>query len=193
MSTSYYLYAVQEKDKKLVCINPVFRHDDKTTLTRTFESWSRSYFGQTAQKLQEIGWDMKYDDLPDALKAEFPKHVDDDYMSIVKIALDDVRKCIPRNQKHEFHGIVSKNSVFAYESGDIEELYEEDISLSEFAKMDDMFKQKYQYYEWDDPFGWFKDFKDILEHVDWQIYDWESDYNNKDDKNGKYYLILFIC
>lgn len=192
MSTSYYMYTVQEADRKLVCINPMFQNGDKFTLTRTFESWSRSYFGQTAEKLQELGWNIQFDELPEVLKSEFSSCEENEHIPILKIAIDDIKRCIPKNQEHEFHGIVSKDRVFAFESGDIEELYEEDIPLSKFAKMDDMVKQKYQYYEWDDPFGWFRNFKDILDHVNWQIYDWESDFNNKEDKSGKYYLILFI-
>lgn len=192
MSTSYYMYAAQERDKKLVCINPVFMNGDKTTLTRTFESWSRSYFSETADKLQELGWNMNFEDLPEILQKEFPSH-GSEHLPIYKIAVDDIRKCIPKDQQHEFHGIVSKDRIFAYESGDIEEIYEEDMSLKEFSKLDPMVKQKYQYYEWDSPFGWFRNFKDIIEHLNWEIYDWESDYLNKEDKSGKYYLILFVC
>lgn len=89
-----------------------------------------------------------------------------------------MRGCLPSGQAHEYHGIVLKDSVFAYESGDVEDLYES-IIPEEYAKLDEVGKQLYQYYEWDDPMGWFVHFKEILEHVQWQIHDWQSVYGDE--------------
>ena len=79
-----------------------------------------------------------------------------------------MRGCLPTGQAHEFHGIVRKDSVFAYESGDIEEPCEA-VSPEQYAKLDDVGKQLYQYYEWDDPMEWECHFREILKCVNRNI------------------------
>lgn len=191
MSTSYYMYAAQEtKDGNLICINPVFRHGDKTTIAKTYESWSRSYFGEAAEKLENIGMRISYDELPDELKEKY-SFANNENVPIYLVEFDDIERCIPKGQEHEYHGVYSKDRIFAFESGDIEELYEDDVSAKNFSKMDPEYKKKYAYYEWDAPYGWFRHFKKILEHLKWTIYEWESDSENKVE-GDRYYLILFI-
>ena len=177
MSTSYFLYTEAYIDNKWVCINPSFERDGKRRLVMTYESGSRSYFGQTADKIEEIGGSLRFEDMSAALQERYEKYKDDSFIRILSAEVDVMRGCMPSGQAHERHGIVLKDSVFAYESGDIEELYES-ITPKEYAKLDEVGKQLYQYYEWDDPMGWFVHFKEILEHVHWQIHDRQSVYGD---------------
>ena len=178
MSTSYFLYTEAFIDDKWVCINPGFDKEGKRRLAMTYESGSRSYFGQTADKIEEIGGRLRFDDLSAELQARYENCRDDEFIRILSAEVDAMRSCMPSGQAHEYHGIVLKDSVFAYESGDVEDLYES-ITPEEYAKLDDVGKQLYQYYEWDDPMGWFVHFKEILEHVQWQIHDWQSVYGDE--------------
>ena len=178
MSTSYFLYTEAFIDDKWVCINPGFDKEGKRRLAMTYESGSRSYFGQTADKIEEIGGRLRFDDLSAELQARYENCRDDEFIRILSAEVDTMRSCMPSGQAHEYHGIVLKDAVFAYESGDVEDLYES-ITPEEYAKLDEVGKQLYQYYEWDDPMGWFVHFKEILKHVYWQIHDWQSVYGDE--------------
>lgn len=178
MSTSYFLYTEAYIDNKWVCINPGFDKEGKRRLAMTYESGSRSYFGQTADKIEEIGERLRFEDLSAELQARYETCRDDEFVRILSAEVNIMRGCLPPGQAHEHHGIVLKDSVFAYESDDVEDLYES-ITPEEYAKLDDVGKQFYQYYEWDDPMGWFVHFKEILEHVHWQIHDWQSVYGDE--------------
>lgn len=190
MSTSYFLYTEAYIDNKWVCINPSFERDGKRRLAMTYESGSRSYFGQTADKIEEIGGRLLFDDLSAELQARYENCRDEEFVRILSAEADTMRGCIPSGQAHERHGIVLKDSVFAYKSGDIEELYES-ITPEEYAKLDEVGKQLYQYYEWDDPMGWFVHFKEILQHVHWQIHDWQNIYWDKAIDKCRVVVLVF--
>ena len=178
MSMSYFLYTEALIDDKWFCINPAFEKEGKRRIAMTYESGSRSYFGQTADKIEEIGGALRFEDLSAELQERYESCKDSEYVRIMAAEVDAMRGCLPSRQVHEFHGIVRKDSVFAYESGDIEEPYEA-VTPEQYAKLDYVEKQLYQYYEWDDPMGWFVHFKEILEHVDWQIHDWQNVYGDE--------------
>ena len=177
MSTSYFLYTEAYIGNKWVCINPALEKEGERCLAMTYESESRSYFGQTADKIEELGGRLRYEDLSAELQGRYEGCRDDEFVRILFADVDAMRNCLPSGQAHEYHGIVLKDSVFAFESGDIEDPYES-ITPEEYAKLDDVGKQLYQYYEWDDPMGWFVHFKEILQHVQWQIYDWQNVYGD---------------
>ena len=178
MSTSYFLYTEAFIDDKGVCINPGFDMDGKRRLAMTYESGSRSYFGQTADKIEEIGGRLRFEDLSAELQGRYESCRNDEFVRILSAEVDAMRGCLPSGQAREYHGIVLKDAAFAYESGDAEDLYES-ITPEEYAKLDEVGKQLYQYYEWDDPMGWFVHFKEILEHVHWQTHDWQSVYGDE--------------
>lgn len=190
MSTSYFLYTEAYVDNKWVCINPGFDMDGKRRLAMTYESGSRSYFGQTADKFEEIGEALRFEDLSAELQGRYERCRNDEFVRILSAEVDAMRGCMPSGQAHEYHGIVLKDAVFAYESGNVEDLYEA-ITPEEYAKLDDVGKQLYQYYEWDDPIGWFVYFKEILEHVQWQIHDWQSVYGDEAINKCRVVVLVF--
>ncbi|MBO2526840.1 MAG: hypothetical protein CW335_01465 [Clostridiales bacterium] len=190
MSTSYFLYTEAYIDNKWVCINPTFEKEGKRRLAKTYESGSRSYFSQTADKIEEIGRRLRFDDLSAELQARYETCRDDEFVRILSAEVNIMRGCLPPGQAHEHHGIVLKDSVFAYESGDVEDLYEL-ITPEEYAKLDEVGKQLYQYYEWDDPMGWFVHFKEILEHLHWQIHDWQNVYGDEAIKKCRVVALVF--
>ena len=192
MSTSYYLFTARDIDGNLICINPRYEMNGITDIVPTYRNHSRTYFGETEEKLEEIGLRMNYSALPEAIKEKMCLDAETlGGIPVYAIDIEDIRKCIPEGQRHEHHGIYSKDRVFAFESGDIEDLYGDDISPEEYMKLDDTYRQKYRYYEWDNPTGWFVHLKELLDHIEWQIRDWE-DYRYGIDETGTYYLLLII-
>lgn len=189
MSTSFYMYAAKKTDGRLVCINPRINDGKEDIIVPTYKSWSRSYFGESSEKLEELGMRINHEDLPEELKDKFKFCEKEPSLPVYEIAVDDLRACFPKDQRHEFHGIYTKDRIFAFESGDVETLFDDDISPEKYVKLDDKYRQKYAYYEWDDPYGWFVNLKQVLDHLEWQIYDWESCTHEQD---GKYSLILII-
>lgn len=190
MSTSYFLYTEAYINNKWVCINPAFEKEGQRRLAMTYESGSRSYFGQAADKIEEIGGRLRFDDLSAEVQARYENCRDDEFIRILSAEVDAMRSCMPSGQTHEHHEIVLKDAVFAYESGDIEDLYES-ITPEEYEKLDDVGKQLYQYYGWDDPMGWVVHFKEILEHIYWQIHDWRNIYRDETINNCRVILLAF--
>ncbi len=190
MSTSYYLYTEAYVGDKWICINPGFDKDGKRRIATTYENGSRTYFGQTADKIEEIGGVLRFDEMSAELQLLFEDCRDSRDVRILTANVNSMRVCMRSGQTHEHHGIVLKDSVFEYESGDIEDLYES-ISAEEYAQLDEVSKQLYQYYEWDDPMGWFVYFKEILEHVHWQIHDWQSVYGDGTINKCRVVVLVF--
>ena len=71
MSTSYFLYTETYIDGRWVCINPTFEKDGNRRFAMTYESGSRSYFGQTADKIEEIGETLRFEDLSAELQGHY--------------------------------------------------------------------------------------------------------------------------
>lgn len=190
MSTSYFLYTEAYIDNQWVCINPAFENKGIQHLALTYESGSRSYFGQTADKIEQLGGILWFDEMSTELQNRYESCRSNEHVRILAADIDSMRGCMPSGQTHERHGIVLKDAVFAYESGDMEELYES-ITPEEYAKLDEVGKQLYRYYEWDDPMGWFVHFKEILEHVHWQIHDWQSVYGEETINKCRVVALVF--
>ena len=91
MSTSYFLYTEAYIDDKWVCINPGFDMDGKRRLAMTYESGSRSYFGQSADKIEEIGGRLRFDDLSAELQVRYENCRDDEFIRILSAEVDAMR------------------------------------------------------------------------------------------------------
>ena len=100
MSTSYFLYTEAYIDNKWVCINPGFDKEGKRRLAMTYESGSRSYFGQTADKIEEIGERLRFEDLSAELQARYETCRDDEFVRILSAEVNIMRGCLPPGQAH---------------------------------------------------------------------------------------------
>lgn len=63
MSTSYFIYTEAFIDNQWVCINPTFEKDGNRCVAMTYESGSRTYYAQTADKIEEIGGHLRFKDM----------------------------------------------------------------------------------------------------------------------------------
>lgn len=90
----------------------------------------------------------------------------------------------------EFCGYVYKNTLFSYQTGEIDDI-DESLYADEYLKLPEAKRKCYSYYEWDSAFGWCKYFKEILEHFRWQKYEWDT-VNSTCDKEFEFRFILII-
>lgn len=191
MGNSYFLFTEVKKDDRWQCINAYHKVGDKLKLAMTLESGSRSSFSECWNKLREqsenimsfhTGFfsDSKEDagknaallaksNLSDTLVEYFCKSVP---MELLIVSESSVRSVMPQGFRHEHRGYYRKDDVFLFESGEIDELYTPDELEGVAAKDIDM--NVYQFYEWDSPWGWYRYFKDILEHIRWQKKTWSD-------------------
>lgn len=183
MSTYYTLYLEAKINGEWKCLNHEIpylddrTHESPTYLSETYWSGSRSYFQATADKLLELGYRGNYEELSEQIRSWYKYDDDDDdndmrFFNCIITPLDIMRNIMPKGFLKECHGIVHKNTIFAYETGDIEDIYE-CLSSEEYAKLTCEEKRLYQYYEWNSPDGWYGNFKNILEHAYWQLYEWK--------------------
>lgn len=191
MSSYYCAYTEIKLDDKWQCINQYLPVVDKETgetkwkMIPTEESGSRSYFGETFEKIHELGTWTRPDDLSDTLEKEFPKpqkkedepdYLQDYYDGLCHaVLLEDMVRAMPEGNHKQFCGIYHKNDIRAFETHEIEDLYERDVDPEDYAKMAPEMREKlYQYYEWDDPMNWQPYFRDIIKNAYRQINEWEE-------------------
>lgn len=194
MSTHYFMYTEVKVDGKWVCVNNKLKNADKGTerISDTYYSGSRSYFRETADKIEEIGRPIRHNELSAELQEIFSCTEDSlQYWRAFAVDPEKMYACFPRDSAlKECCGYVQKNVLFAYQTGDIDDIYEY-LSADEYLALPEEKRKCYSYYEWNSSFGWFKHFKEILEHFHWQRYEWSS-VNYRSDKEAEFRLILII-
>lgn len=179
MSNTYIIHTEMKLDDAWRCIDGLYMHKpygkdkEELTLFSTYENGSRSSFGSTYDELRYIGRETKFSDLSKEVQEAHPslKYKTNWYGKDTKeeacwltVPLDDFNNHIPRG--YSKHGVIHKDHIADYESGEIDELYEDDNI--DFSKLSDLEKQCYQYYEWDYKWSWqywFKILKDKVDHT----------------------------
>ncbi|MBR2883725.1 MAG: hypothetical protein IKB93_02935 [Clostridia bacterium] len=195
MSTSYYMYTEVNIDGKWTCINnriiDVERNEE--LMSETYYSGSRSYFGETADKIRDIGTLLKYDDLSDDVKSIFPSYKENpEYFRGFAVYDNEMEACFPEDRMlKEFRGYVKKDILFSFQTGELDDIYEY-LSADEYLALPDEKKSFYQFYEWNSESGWYKYFLEILEHFYWQKYEWGL-VNFRTENKYKFRLVLIIC
>lgn len=191
MSTSYYMYTEVNINGKWTCINNRITNieKDKEMISETYYSGSRSYFGEAAEKIKNRGFRINHEDMSDALKSTFK---DSQYFHAIAVSPKSMRDCFPEDKSlKEFCGYVLKNTLFRFQTGDIDDIYEW-LSLDEYHALSEDEKAFYQFYEWNAEDGWYKHFQEILEHFDWQRYEWGL-VNWNEENDYEFRLVLIIC
>ena len=191
MSTSYYMYTEVNMNGKWTCINNRIRDVEKAkdVLSETYYSGSRSYFGATANKIEDIGYWINHNEMSDAVKSIFK---DSQYFRAIAVSPKSMRDCFPEDKTlKEFCGYVLKDTLFRFQTRDIDDIYEW-LSADEYLALPEEEKAFYQFYEWNAEDGWYKYFKEILEHFNWQKYEWGLvNWNKENDYDFR--LVLVIC
>ncbi len=163
----------------------------------TYWNGSRSYFGESYNKLRQLGWEIKFADLSDEVKKEWSSSLEaeqeerDDrfyYPTPIYVDYNDFKKCVDYN-RYDYHHLVHKDQWVLFETGEIEDIY--GVEHEEFAELTPEEKQCYEYHEWDEPMGWNDHFKTLLRCVNQRITDFEDINNlNWGDSGIQYRLIV---
>lgn len=179
MGSYYALFTEIKVNNKWICLNrrvPVIGQDSKTKLTNTYSSCSRSYFHETAEKLEQIGSRISLDELSQEVRDVYCEAYKSwrEYFWATATGLDAIINAFPSDEYlKENHGYVSKNALFLYQTGEMDDINDY-LTVDEYVKLDEEAKKCYQYYEWNDEMGWFKYFVEIREHIHWQLYEWRQ-------------------
>jgi hypothetical protein len=188
MSTTYLVYTEVKIENKWVCASPYIRNEKgKEVLVTTYESGSRSYFGNTFDKFRELNVGIDY---PDGLSAELKKRFYDDILerykrtennhdfyndpqkiidyyrrSMVAIPLQMMQDALPLKSelKYQYHGLFHKDDIYRYESGESE--YLEPVDAKRYGRLTEEERKAYMYYEYDDTMDWPYYFKKIIEYA----------------------------
>ena len=181
MSTTYLLYTeVRFKDGLWECASPYIRNKKgEEILITTYESGSRSYFGNTYDKLRELNTGISF---PEGLSAPLKKHFYDDMVQkqkeddrrikeridyynhvIVCVPFSAIKEALPSSSDHQYHGIFHKDDIYRYEMGEVD--YLEPVTHTKYAKLTPEEKQAYAYYEYDDNMDWPYYFRLLKERV----------------------------
>ena len=184
MGDTYLVYTEIRRGNKWQCIDPYLPKIDKQTgeskmhLLTTYENGSRTAFGSTFDKIRELGR-ICPDDLSETLQKEFPrKHMDDPMWQsyydegCVVISLRALKDALPKGEDHQYHGVYHKDAIYAFEHGEINDLFEAKLDPEEWKDMPEIMRQCYQYYEWDDDWDWPKYFKTLIKYAGIRIADW---------------------
>lgn len=173
MSADYMLYTeVKHKDGNWHAMNGMYysEKEEKYILTETYWNGSRTYFNNTYNKLKEIGKSIKASELSeDVLKKENWVKEDAD-APIISVSWKELQKAIPRTNRKELSGFVAKRDIWAYEN-DNDEICEY-LSGEMYRALSEEEKKEYEFYEWDDHYGWYSNLKYIAEKVTYQISDY---------------------
>lgn len=195
MSTSYYMYTEVNIDGKWTCINNKITNIEKgnVIISETYYNGSRSYFGETADKINDIGYQLEYNELSDEVKNIFKSYEEHpEYFHGFAVSDKEMRACFPEDRTlKEFCGYVPKNMLFNFQTGELDDIYEY-LSADEYLALPESKKAFYQFYEWNSESGWYKYFQEILEHFFWQKYEWECVNWNKEN-DIEFRLVLIIC
>ena len=170
MGADYYLYTeVKRTDGRWHALNGMYYNESTGhyELAETYHSGSRTYFSQTYNKLREIGSLIKAGDLSkEVLNKELWLDVNDnDY--IISVSVNTINQTIPQTSRHQCCGYVHKSHIWDFEiDGDEIEDY---LTTEEYCSLSNEEKREYEFYEWDDPMGWYLTLKEIKEIIKFQI------------------------
>lgn len=179
MGNTYLIYTEAKIDDKWRCIDGYYYHkpygksEEKLSLYCTYINGSRPYFGNTYDKLCEIGQKTKFSDLSQEIQNEHPNlkyeinwHGEDAKKEAyyVTVDLQTFNDTVPAGFQN--HAVIHKDTIELYKNGELDELYQDEEL--DFNKMTDLERECYVYYEWDDHYSWqyhFKELKDIINYT----------------------------
>lgn len=211
MSTSYYVYVEAKVGNKWISIDPYipqlidkrkdykephqYNGDYELKHAETYWNGSRSYFGQTYDKLRDIGTTIAFADLSDDVKKEWKGSVedeakDDDGWQWYKPIQVDYKTFLKYVHPKQFdsHGMVHKDIIFQYENDELEDMYA--IDHEEYVALTPEEKASYTYHEWDDAMGWNTHFKILAECIGQRVSDFKALNWLHDDCDISYRIVV---
>ena len=179
MGNEYHIYTEAKIDNKWVCINPYAPKFDKDldltghNLTQTYWNGSRSYFSETFNKIKNEGYSVKYEDISDTLKKYYTEDRADIYAFAIPV--NTMKKCVGNGKETECSGFVTEEAIFDYKHNGYEIV--DHLTTQEYLELPEEARKLYKAFNWNNPFGWYEHFKDILAHnefVEYAFFDTNS-------------------
>ena len=200
MSSLYLVYTEIKKDGIWHAADQYLQTKDKNwSLVETYANWSRTSFGNAFEKMTELGT-VNPSDLSDAVRQKHPlrdrKEVEDleyDWLirNRVSIPLQTMQDALPGNGRKQHSGFYHKDRIAEFESGEIDDLFEQDIAPDVYAKMaPEMRLSLYSYYEWDEPWGWQEKFRILIKLATSRAEAWKE-FNGYWEKNFETRIVCF--
>jgi hypothetical protein len=172
MGADYIFYTEVKRDGVWHAMNGKYYSEEKKdyVLAETYWNGSRSYFGETYNKIKEIGVSVPTKELSEEVllkESWLTEDDDDDYPYAVVVDWKEFAAAIPKTKRKDSCGYVHKSAIWEYEA-EGSEIYEY-LSGEEYNELSDAVKKEYEFYEWNDPTGWRSYFKEIAKRIDNQI------------------------
>ena len=190
MGADYYCYTEIKRNGEWHALNGKYYNEQTGdyNIGETYWSGSRSYFSRTYDKLRDIGSIIQISELSkEVLEREDWLDPKDTYNNIVAVSLSDLRKSLPKTNRHECCGYVHKTHLWNYENDNAE--IEEWLSGEEYNELSDAEKKEYEFFEWDDPMNWPIHLRDILNIVNHQV----REYMRANEKWNEPTDIRLVC
>ena len=180
MGSTYLIYTEMKIDGEWHCIDGWLKYktskdtESKMHLATMYENGLRSSFGNTYEKLCEIGNMRLFSDLSPEIQEAHPDlkfyHVwleeePDEEARYVVVDGDVFDATVPNG--FQYHGVYHKDNIRAFKDGDIGELWEEDdVDLKNLSKLE---LKCYEYFEWDSVYDWHYWFKYLAKLKDYTV------------------------
>ena len=161
----------------------------KYDLIPTLQNHASRSFEPIYNELKDLGSRIKITDLSENLQAALGDWCIQPEGFCYAVDYDEIaKKC--RQKPIEYSAFALRSQIRDFENKLEDDIYDY-VSAAEYRVMDKELKKAYQYYEWNQRFGWFEYFKSILKAMADHLANFEIA-NNIYQENGEHRLIMFI-
>lgn len=191
MGVSYIMFTEFKYKGKWYCINSnalVVDSDKKYKLIPTLQNSSRRGFEPVYRKLDEYSYRISADELSDNLRFSLKDWGLSEESFIFAVDIESLEKCC-KEKPVQYSAFALRSEVRDYENGIEDDIYDY-VTAAEYKVMDRELKKAYQYYEWNERFGWFEYFKRIIS----TMYQHQNEFELANDEfqlEGEMRLLLF--
>ena len=191
MGISYVMFTEYKHNGKWYCINP-YAINVKTTaykLIPTLHNHASRRFEPIYNELKDLGTQINIQDLSKNLRIALSDWGLQTEGFVYAVDYDDIaKKC--RQKPIEYSAFALRSEIRDFENKIEDDIYDY-VSVAEYRVMDRELKKAYRYYEWNQRFGWFEYFQQILKAMAEHLSNFENA-NNIYQENGEHRLIMFI-
>ncbi len=197
MSTSYYVYAEVRVGTRWYNLNPLMKKPDGSWNLRPIFVGCSSFF-EVFNHMEQYRTDVGIpDDMSPELRSVFHENLDEvcdgwikdnTWRSVYERSViivpfsKGVEQRVHKDRPHMYEGYVERRIITAFELNEIEEIYAW-LDGSEFAALSDKEKKRYRFFQWDEPYGEYQEFRTIYERVCAMLYwfDFADAFNEKSE------------
>ena len=162
MGVSYIMFTEFKYKDKWYCINPyaINVETEEYKLIPTLHNHASRKFEPIYNELKDLGSLININDLSENLRAALSNWYLQTEGFVYAVDYDDIaQKC--RQKPIEYSAFALRSEIRDFENKLEDDIYDY-VSAAEYRVMDRELKKAYRYYEWNQRFGWFEYFQQIL-------------------------------